>query len=121
MKANVFVYLTNGNVVRLYVQHPEVGYCNNGIHVGIFNHCCLRCAIDDYDEWYEDIAIYSPIEIACVYANDKCVWYNSAYINDNSSAKRVQEELYYESPDLNIEDDYIESMFDYDDQDSMYC
>ena len=30
MKTNVLAYLTNGNVVRLCVQFPEVGLCNNG-------------------------------------------------------------------------------------------
>ena len=53
MKANVLAYLTNGNVVRMHVQHPEVGPCENGTHVGIFDHCCYRCAVDDYDDWYE--------------------------------------------------------------------
>ena len=50
MKANVFVYLTNGNVVRMYVQHPEAGPCENDTHVGIFDHCCYRCAVDDWDD-----------------------------------------------------------------------
>lgn len=79
MKANVFVYLTNGNVVRMCVQHPEVGPIENGIHVGIFDHCSYVNG-DDYDDWYEDIAIYSTTEVACIYVNNKCVWHNPKYI-----------------------------------------
>ena len=93
MKANVLAYLTNGNVVRMYVQHPEVGPCENGTHVGIFDHCCYRCAVDDWDDWYEDAAIYLTTEVACVYANGKCVWHNPAYINATSSAKKIWEEV----------------------------
>ena len=80
MKANVFVYLTNGNVVRMCVQHPAVGSCENGNKVGIFDHLSYRCAVDDYDDWYEDVAIYLITEVACIYVNNKCAWYNPKYI-----------------------------------------
>lgn len=80
MKANVFVYLTNGNVVRFNVECPEVGMCNQINQVGIFDHKAYRIAIDDYDEWYEDIAIYSTTEVVCIYVNNKCIWHNPKYI-----------------------------------------
>lgn len=121
MKANVFVYLTNGNVVRMYVQHPEAGPCNNGVQIGIFAHYCYRCAVDDWDDWYEDIAIYPITEVACIYANGKCVWHNPAYIKGNTSIKKSQEELYSESLDIDVEEEYVEDIFDYDDQDPLYC
>lgn len=121
MKANVLAYLTNGNVVRMHVQHPEVGPCENGTHVGIFDHCCYRCAVDDWDDWYEDVAIYPTTEVACVYANGKCAWHNPAYIKGNTSIKKSQEELYSESLDIDVEEEYVEGMFDYDDQDPLYC
>ena len=91
MKANVLVYLTNGNVVRMHVQHPEVGPCENGTHVGIFNHCSYRIAVDDYDEWYDEVVLYWTTEVACIYADNKCVWYNPAYINAIPSAKKILE------------------------------
>ena len=91
MKANVLAYLTNGNVVRMYIQHPEVGPCENDTHVGIFNHCCYRCAADDWDDWYEDVAIYPTTKVACIYADNKCVWHNPAYINATPSAKKILE------------------------------
>lgn len=87
MKANVFVYRTNGNVEKFFVNYPEVGICNQSNEVGIFNHCSHRIAVDDYDEWYEDIAIYWVTEVAAIYANGKCVWHNPAYINATPSIK----------------------------------
>ena len=91
MKANVLAYLTNGNVVRMHVQHPEVGPCENGTHVGIFNHCSYRIAVDDYDEWYEEVVLYWTTEVACIYADNKCVWHNPKYINAASSANKILE------------------------------
>lgn len=91
MKANVLAYLTNGNVVRMYVQHPEVGPCENNTHVGIFNHCSYRIAVDDYDEWYEEVVLYWTTEVACIYADNKCVWHNPAYINATPSVKKILE------------------------------
>ena len=115
MKANVLAYLTNGNVVRMHVQHPDVGPCENGTHVGIFDHCCYRCAVDDWDDWYEDVAIYPTTKVACVYADGKCVWHNPAYIKDNTSIKKFQEGLYSESLDIDVDEEHVENMFDFND------
>lgn len=85
MKANVCVYRTNGEVEKMFVANPAVATCNHGHEVGIFDHCGYRCAIDDYDEWYEDVAIYYTTDIMAIYANDKCEWYNQAYIKNTNS------------------------------------
>lgn len=119
MKANVLAYLTNGNMVRMHVQHPEVGPCENGTHVGIFDHCSYVNG-DDYDDWYEEVVLYWTIEVACIYADNKCVWHNPAYIKDNTSIKKSQEELYSENLDLDINEEYVEGMFDFSDQDHLY-
>lgn len=121
MKTNVLAYLTNGNVVRLCVQFPEVGLCNNGTQIGIFAHYCYRCAVDDWDDWYEDVAIYPTTEVACIYANGKCVWYNPMYIDATPFTRKSQEELYSENLDLDIDEEYVEGMFDFSDQDPLYC
>ena len=63
MKANVLAYLTNGNVVRMHVQHPEVGSCENGTHVGIFDHLCWQYAPDDYDDWLSPNIVQEKIKI----------------------------------------------------------
>lgn len=87
MKANVLAYLTNGNVVRMHVQHPEVGSCENGTHVGIFDHLCWQYAPDEYDDWYEEVVLYWTTEVACIYVDNKCAWHNPAYIKNNTSKK----------------------------------
>ena len=119
MKTNVLAYLTNGNVVRLCVQFPEVGLCNNGNRVGIFAHYYYGGG-DDYDEWYEDIAIYYIYEVACIYVDGKCVWYNPMYIDATPFTGKSQEELYSKSLDLDINEEYVEGMFDFSDQDPLY-
>lgn len=116
MKANVFVYRTNCDVVRMHVAHPEVGPCENGNRVGIFDHCH-----NEYDDWYEDVVLYWVSEVAAIYVNGKCEWHNPAYIKDNTSMKKSQEELYSESLDIDVDEEYVEGMFDYDGQDPLYC
>lgn len=120
MKANVLAYLTNGNVVRMHVQHPEVGPCENGTHVGIFDHCSYVNG-DDYDDWYEEVVLYWTTEVAAIFVNGKCEWHNPAYIKDNTSIKKSQEELYSESLDIDVDEEYVDGMFNYDDQDPLYC
>ena len=119
MKTNVLAYLSNGNVVRMYVQHPEVGPCENGTHVGIFDHCSYVNG-DDYDDWYEEVVLYWTTEVACIYADGKCVWYNPMYIDATPFTGKSQEELYSESLDLDINEEYVEGMFDFSDQDPLY-
>ena len=121
MKANIFVYRTNGSVEKFFVNYPEVGMYNQSNEVGIFNHCSYRIAVDDYDERYEEVVLYWTTEVACIYADNKCVWHNPAYIKDNTSMKKSQEELYSENLDLDIEEEYVEGMFDFSDQDPLYC
>lgn len=80
MRKNVFIYHTNGNVEKLFVECPEVGTSTNLDNVLIGNHYAVRISIDDWEEDYELVAMYRRDDVVAIYADGKCVWHNDLYI-----------------------------------------
>lgn len=79
-KDNVLVYMTNGNIKRYYVACPAVGTLNQGNQLILADHCGYQVAVDDYEEWYEDVDIFWATEVIAIYCNNKCEWHNPNYI-----------------------------------------